>query len=549
MSYTPVNSQIFFAAYSGALAGMVVSNRVPTDTNAASTANVGNAAVAGAFAQSFDTAWANAADANLLDVLATRHMCSMVWESRAPQALVTPSLTPSSYTTLCNALIAIIGAATTYMSGQGIAIPANGGGSGGVDVEDEGIALGNFTTLNFVGGGVTATDAGGGVADVTVPAVTSVAMVGDVTGNSAANTVERAAGSGGLFSVTGTAMAIGATPATTGTIRLPNNNDIVARNAANTADAQLLRLSAGDACYVGNSANLTGVRFQPGGAANPVFDVWNNRAQINSGFYIGVGAAAGSATGLPATGNIRMVHSSSVTGRNGADTTDRNLYSWGVTADTFILGDVNNAMQLNASLIQLGTGAQPSAGSVRIGNASWSMIARNNADSANCNIIRSNPTANTLILGDTVWGGVTVQGPSVQCTNGTSSISVGTTGLNISGTTATNTQINWLTTTIAPQIVQSQAAGSVAGLAMLIRAQAGGATGNQNGGSITLEGGVPTGTGTKGGVILSGGSLTFTTPVAATASAGGGAAPPATVEEYLTVTVNGNARKIPLYLT
>lgn len=46
-----------------------------------------------------------------------------------------------------------------------------GGGIGGIDLEDEGVAVagGPFTTLNFVGDGVTATDGGGGLADVTIP--------------------------------------------------------------------------------------------------------------------------------------------------------------------------------------------------------------------------------------------------------------------------------------------------------------------------------------------------------------------------------------------
>lgn len=38
----------------------------------------------------------------------------------------------------------------------------------GVDVENEGVNLGTFTTLNFVGDGVIATNAGGGVATITI---------------------------------------------------------------------------------------------------------------------------------------------------------------------------------------------------------------------------------------------------------------------------------------------------------------------------------------------------------------------------------------------
>lgn len=50
-------------------------------------------------------------------------------------------------------------------------LEAAAGGSSGIEVEDEGVSLGGgpFSTLNFTGAGVTATDAGGGVADVTIP--------------------------------------------------------------------------------------------------------------------------------------------------------------------------------------------------------------------------------------------------------------------------------------------------------------------------------------------------------------------------------------------
>lgn len=47
---------------------------------------------------------------------------------------------------------------------------SSGGGTSGVDVEDEGVPLVDnpYTTLNFVGAGVTATDVGG-VATITIP--------------------------------------------------------------------------------------------------------------------------------------------------------------------------------------------------------------------------------------------------------------------------------------------------------------------------------------------------------------------------------------------
>ena len=47
--------------------------------------------------------------------------------------------------------------------------PDGPAGDNTVDVEDEGSAVGTFDTLNFTGAGVTATDAGGGVTDITIP--------------------------------------------------------------------------------------------------------------------------------------------------------------------------------------------------------------------------------------------------------------------------------------------------------------------------------------------------------------------------------------------
>lgn len=53
--------------------------------------------------------------------------------------------------------------------GSAIDLTTGGGGGGSIDVEDEGGALGTFTTLNFTGAGVTATNGGGGTVDITIP--------------------------------------------------------------------------------------------------------------------------------------------------------------------------------------------------------------------------------------------------------------------------------------------------------------------------------------------------------------------------------------------
>jgi len=56
------------------------------------------------------------------------------------------------------------------LSATGYAFPGGGGGgSNTVAVQDEGVAVNTASTLNFVGAGVTATDAGGGTATITIP--------------------------------------------------------------------------------------------------------------------------------------------------------------------------------------------------------------------------------------------------------------------------------------------------------------------------------------------------------------------------------------------
>lgn len=61
----------------------------------------------------------------------------------------------------------VTGGADVWMGGANDV--AGGGGSTTLAVKDEGSAIGSFTTMNFVGAGVTAANAGGGQVDVTIP--------------------------------------------------------------------------------------------------------------------------------------------------------------------------------------------------------------------------------------------------------------------------------------------------------------------------------------------------------------------------------------------
>jgi hypothetical protein len=147
MAYVPVNLQMFCAAYAGALAGMGASDRVPTDNLPADYA--GLASVAGAFAQSFDTEWALSPTTSL-DLQCAQELCEVAWQDRAPQA-VPPNLTPANWTSLTQALIAMIKAGDAYFAGLGIVPPPVGGGCDNHTITEAG--SGTLDDVSTVGTG------------------------------------------------------------------------------------------------------------------------------------------------------------------------------------------------------------------------------------------------------------------------------------------------------------------------------------------------------------------------------------------------------------
>lgn len=119
MAYTPINLPVYIAAYAGALAGMGVSDRVPSDTNAADYDAL--CAIAGQYAQTFDTLY-NPGSTDTLYTEAIEEMSEAVWQNRAPQ-----SVTAGAMTSMCNALIAMLSSAGSYFAGQGIPTNVAGG--------------------------------------------------------------------------------------------------------------------------------------------------------------------------------------------------------------------------------------------------------------------------------------------------------------------------------------------------------------------------------------------------------------------------------------
>jgi hypothetical protein len=123
--YVPNNVLVFVAAYAGAVSGMVVAGRVLTSPVSAKYNAV--AAVAGAFAQSFDTEWALRPTTDL-DLSIIEEQCEGAFTSRYPNTSKPNTLLPATYTGECRALIALVTAAEGYFAGQGIVPPSPGGG-------------------------------------------------------------------------------------------------------------------------------------------------------------------------------------------------------------------------------------------------------------------------------------------------------------------------------------------------------------------------------------------------------------------------------------
>lgn len=341
---------------------------------------------------------------------------------------------------------------------------------------------------------------------------------------------------GAQLITTTTGLAIGATVASTGLIRVPHNSlVIVGRDSTNAADRNIVGWgTTTDEVIIGNVTGRTQV------LGNPVATQTLTNGTIPA-----------------TTGDFRVKHQWQLAGRNNANTLNANMINFGLTTtDTLTLGDTSFAGQIVSSTLTFGSatvlihnvgGTTAGSGNFRISSSSWSMVARNNANTANCNVIRTNPTANILTLGDTAWGNVTLTGPGISFNSGGMSASIGTTGWVFTGTTALTSQVFWASTAVTPVIGVTQQADANTGESLTVKAQQGGSTGNQNGGALILEGGAPSGSGTRGVITLTAGGLTITSTAAAAATAGAGALP-ATPEEFMTITFNGNVRKVPLYL-
>jgi hypothetical protein len=176
----------------------------------------------------------------------------------------------------------------TVLKINGATVPAAGALTTGNMLQVSGASALTYAPVNLAGGA--------GFVTGTLPAGSQAAqtMSGDVTGTTAASIVSTISGTAPV-NVVNAAMSFGATPALSGTLRLPNNTEaVVARNGANSADVELLATSNTDVIFIGNNASL--IRFRPGSAVDAV-DFATTSIQLNKP----IGAVSGTPVQFAAT--------------------------------------------------------------------------------------------------------------------------------------------------------------------------------------------------------------------------------------------------------
>jgi len=127
MSYTPLNINVYAAAFAGAMAGIVVPNGAfIIDPTTGDYAN--QALVASVFAQAVDTAWGAARQANVYDLACITDMASNLFVKGAGFPLASPITTQANWTVAATALVAAVQQGDANASGvQNITLPGVGG--------------------------------------------------------------------------------------------------------------------------------------------------------------------------------------------------------------------------------------------------------------------------------------------------------------------------------------------------------------------------------------------------------------------------------------
>lgn len=118
MTYSPINTQAYTAAFAGAIAGMAVSGWI-TNSNPSNYTNA--TIVAGAFAQAFDEEWNNNVSLNNLELATITSIIQTDFSNRGPGPLDNSQLqNVNNWTTAAAACVALVLESDTFFIGQGI---------------------------------------------------------------------------------------------------------------------------------------------------------------------------------------------------------------------------------------------------------------------------------------------------------------------------------------------------------------------------------------------------------------------------------------------
>lgn len=121
MSYTPINVGAYTASFAGAVSGMAVSGWI-TDPNSIDYASV--VAIAGAFAQEFDTVWDNATLLSSLEQAAITAIVQTDFQLRGPGPLNNPTfLDPNNWNVAARACAALVLECDAFFAAGGIIPP------------------------------------------------------------------------------------------------------------------------------------------------------------------------------------------------------------------------------------------------------------------------------------------------------------------------------------------------------------------------------------------------------------------------------------------